>query len=266
MACDELPLIDVLYLPLTPETVARSQNAETAFQMVQANYQLIGRGVYSIAEAHRLTGVPKRSIRRWTQGYEWKYLGGLRRTTPVVVSRLPEVLGDLAALDFADLLEVRFLHAFRSHGVSWKAIKIAAERAREILGLEHPFSSRRFSTDGHTILAQFATETGDSVMLDLVRSQYELGQLIDRYLRGEIDFGDDDAPRRWWPFPGTRRIVIDPARALGAPILDVEGVPTRILAQAVDAEEGSITRVADLFEVDPRSVEDALKYERSLED
>lgn len=102
-------------------------------------------------------------------------------------------------------------------------------------------------------------------MLDLVRSQYELEHLIDRYLRGEIEFGED-APRRWWPLKGSRRIVIDPARALGAPIVDAEGVPTRILAQAVAAEDGSVARVAGLFEVDAQSVEVACRYEASLEE
>ena len=232
--------------------------------MVQANYRLIGRGIYSLPEAHRITGVPIRSIRRWTYGYEWGALGAFRRrSAPVVHSALPELLGDLPALDFADLIEVRFLNAFRELGVSWKAIRIASDRAREILGLNHPFSSRRFSTDGHTILAQFVDETGDEHLVDLVRNQYEFERIIFQFLHGEIDFGDGDVPRRWYPVRGSRRIVVDPERAFGAPIVEVEGVPTRILAKAVDAE-GSFGVVAKLFEVDPVSVEAAHAYEIAL--
>jgi uncharacterized protein (DUF433 family) len=126
--------------------------------------------------------------------------------------------------------------------------------------LEHPFSSRRFSTDGRTILAQFVTETGDEVLLDLVRSQYEFKRIISSYLFGEIDFDKGDSPKRWFPVSGTRRIVIDPQRCLGAPIVNRGGVPTRILANAVEAEE-SIEVVASLYEVDVQSVEAAHRYE-----
>jgi uncharacterized protein (DUF433 family) len=229
--------------------------------METARYRFIGRGLYSLAEAHRLTGVPKRSIRRWISGYYFPYVGSVRHSPPVVVSDLPGEIG-LPALDFADLLEVRFLHAFRAHGVSWKAIRVASERARELLGIHHPFSSRKFSTDGHTILAQFVTQTGDEVLLDLVRSQYEFKRIISSYLFGEIDFDNTDAPKRWYPFVGSRRIVIDPQRALGAPVVARGGVPTRVLAKAVEVE-GSPEVVSNLFEIDLASVEDAYRYELS---
>jgi uncharacterized protein (DUF433 family) len=130
------------------------------------------------------------------------------------------------------------------------------------LGIEHPFSSRKFSTDGRTILAQFVTETGDEVLLDLVRSQYEFKRIISSYLFGEIDFDKSDAPKRWFPVSGTRRIVIDPERCLGAPIVSRGGVPTRILAMAVEAVK-SVEVVASLFEIDIQSVEAAHRYELS---
>ena len=230
-------------------------------RMETPHYRFIGRGLYSLGEAHRLTGVPKRSIRRWISGYQFPYIGSIRHSAPVVVSDLPGEIG-LPALDFADLIEVRFLHAFRAHGVSWKAIRIASDRARELLGLNHPFSSRKFSTDGHTILAQFVTETGDEVLLDLVRSQYEFKRIISSYLFGEIDFDEADAPKRWFPVAGSRRIVIDPQRALGAPIVSRGGVPTRILAKAVEVEK-SVQVVSSLFEIDAASVEEAYRYELS---
>lgn len=125
--------------------------------MPESRFRYIGRGVYSLPEAERLTGVPRRSIRRWTTGYEWTSRGHLHYSPPVIGAELPALFG-APALDFADLLEVVFLHAFRYKGVSWKTIRIASERAREVLGAQHPFSHRRFSTDGHSILAELARE------------------------------------------------------------------------------------------------------------
>jgi len=226
------------------------------------SFRIIGRGIYSLAEAHRLTGVPTGRIRRWTGGYEFASKSR-RKFSPALVSTSVSAEVGAPALDFADLLEIRFLNAFREYGVSWKAIRIAAERARDLTGLSHPFSNRRFSTDGRTILLQFVSETGDEHLLDLVESQYEIERLISRYLHGEIEFDDRDAPRRWWPVNGKRSIVVDPQRAFGTPIVDAAGVPTRVLANAVDAEE-SIEVVADLFGVDPVAVAEAVEFELTL--
>jgi uncharacterized protein (DUF433 family) len=229
--------------------------------MIAPKYHIIGHGIYSLSDAERLTGVPARRIRRWTAGYVITKRGDVRQSTPVIANRLSGELG-VPALNFADLIEVRFLNAFRELGVSMKAIRIASVRAKAILGLSHPFSSQRFSTDRHTILAQFVTDTGDDVMLDLVHSQYELERLISRFLVGEIEFNQRGQPERWRPFPESDRIVIDPARAFGAPILDAEGIQTLVLARAVQAE-GSIDVVAKMFGIEPAAVEVAYRYEAS---
>jgi uncharacterized protein (DUF433 family) len=229
--------------------------------MIQPNFRLIGRGVYSPHEASRLTGVPTARIRRWANGYQFKYRGQRKLSPPIIAAELQGEIGMLT-LDFADLLEIRFLDAFLERGVSWKAIRIASERARDLLHTSHPFSSRRFVTDGHTVLANFASDMGDRVLLDLVRNQYEVEKLIADCLFGEIDFDEGDTPSRWWPLPGSRRIVIDPQRAFGAPIVDKEGIQTVVLASAVAAEE-SIEAVSAIYDVDPISVADAVSYEHS---
>lgn len=227
--------------------------------MSATSFQFIGRGLYTLAEAHRLTGVPVRSIRRWTSGYSYRRDGRQLYSPPVVSSDLP-AYGSQPAISFADLIEVRFLHAFRRHGVGWSAIRIASQRAGQLLGRAHPFSSKRFSTDGRTILAEFVSDTGDPVLIDLVRNQYELRRIVSKFMVGEIDFGDSDEPARWWPVRGSRRIVVDPTRAFGSPVVAKEGVPTRVLAAAAQAED-SIEVAASIFDVDPISVAEAVAFE-----
>lgn len=229
--------------------------------MPRPPFQYIGRGVYSLSDAQRLTGVSRRSIRRWTTGYEWTSRGRLCHSPPVIGAQLPSLLG-APALDFADLIEVRFLDAFLDKGVSWKTIRIASGRARDVLGAAHPFSHRRFSTDGHTILADLARSEGDAVLLDLVRDQYEFDRLVTQYLFGQIEFGSDDTPRRWFPLGRDRQVVIDPERGFGAPIIQQGSIPTAVLAAAVLAEE-SIELVADMFNVDVLAVVDAVEFETS---
>ena len=227
--------------------------------MATKAYRYIGRGIYSLAEAERLSGVPRRRIRRWMYGYAYTYKGQRRRSAPPVASDLEQPEGT-KLVGFADVIEVRFLNAFREYGVSWKYIRIAAERAKELLGRHHPFSSRIFKTDGRTILAELAKSTGDKFLLDLVHDQWEFERIISPYLYAGIDYNQLHEPERWWPLGTDRQVVIDPHRSFGAPVV-TEGVPTRILASAFDAEE-SLEFVAKLYEVSVQAVRDAVEFER----
>ena len=230
------------------------------------NYQAIGRGVYDLAEAEQLTKVPKQRIKRWSVGYDYRYKGELRHTPAIIATTLPHENGT-PILDFSDLLEVRFLNAFKEHGVSLKAIRIAAQHAKELLGRHHPFSTRIFKTGGQTILAEVVRETegetADKHLIDLVKNQYVFREIISPSLYAGFDFNELEEPFRWWPLGKGRRVVLDPQRAFGAPIVVESGVPTRILYNSMKAEQ-SLEFVADLYEVKRQEVIDAVEFEERL--
>jgi uncharacterized protein (DUF433 family) len=223
-------------------------------------FQIIGRGVYSFSEASRLSKVPAARIRRWTRGYVYTYRGEERFSPPPLGVSRP---ADKPIVSFSDLLEVRFLNVFREHGVSWRSIRIASERAKELLGRQHPFSSRIFKTDGRTILAEIVRETGDRFLLDLVHSQYEFEKIVSPFLYAGVEYNDLLEPERWWPLGLDRQVVVDPERALGAPVVWSEGIPTRVLYHAYTAEQ-SYSFVAKWFEVSEESVKDAVAFELTL--
>ena len=221
----------------------------------------LGVGIYSVPEAARLSGVSVGRIRRWLKGYTYAHAGDERSSPPVWQGQLPEVDGRLA-LGFLDLIEVRFVDAFRRRGVSWKALRLGAQRACTLFDSTHPFSTRRFKTDGRGIFTKVYDEEGEESLLDVVRNQYAFNRILSPYLKG-LEFGEDDNPLRWWPIGMTRRVVIDPARSFGQPIVSKEGVPTVVLAKAVKAE-GSIEAVGNWYDVEPRSVRDAVDFEEKL--
>ena len=134
-----------------------------------ATFELVGRGLYTVAEAERLTRVPSARIRRWTGGYHYRYAGEQHYSPPVIATAVKRIEGSIA-LDFLDLMEIRFLNAFCEHGVSWRSIRIASECARELIGRRRSFSTRLFKTDGRTILAELIQPSGDKLLLDLVES------------------------------------------------------------------------------------------------
>ncbi len=229
--------------------------------MVAPAFNLIGKGVYSLYEAHRLTEVPRRSIVRWTRGYDFTYRGQKHHSKPIVQASTFGAEEEVF-LTFKDIIEMRFVHAFRKHNVSWPEIRKASERASEIIGSAYPFSTKRFSTDGRRILADFVNDIGDPVLLSVVHGQVEMREVVSPMLYAGIDFGTNEEPDRWWPVEGSRRIVVDPARQFGAPLVDEEGVQTMILARAA-IYQNSIEVVADQYEVDPISVAEAVEFELS---
>lgn len=226
--------------------------------------ELLGIGVYTIPEAAMLSKVSTRTIRRWVGGYSYQRSGGLPHLSPPIWrQQIPPRDGEIA-LSFRDLLEVRFVSFFRKAGVSWKKIRVAAECAEEMVRDSHPFSTKRFKTDGKSIYAEIAERTGEDSLIDLATRQYELKAVTDPFLFGGIEFeATGIAPVRWWPLGEDRRVVIDPRRSFGQPICHPESVPTSVLARAFEAER-SVEVVSRWHGVDVASVEDAVEFENSL--
>ena len=164
-------------------------------------------------------------------------------------------------IGFRDLIELRFVKAFTDAGVGLLAIRNCLAYARDCVRDEHPFSTRRFQTDGRTIFLESMERAGETKLLDLKKRQYVFKQVIERTFK-DLDI-EDDTVARWRPFRGKKSIVIDPGRAFGQPIASQFGIPTVALAEAVEAE-GSVDDVARIFEVPARIVRNAVHFEESL--
>jgi uncharacterized protein (DUF433 family)/DNA-binding transcriptional MerR regulator len=224
--------------------------------------KLVGIGLYTVPEAARLTGVPRQTIRRWLLGYRTGRDGAAPGLPPVWHGQVPRIDGTVG-LGFLDLMELRFVRAFRQHGVSLAVIRQTAERARDIFQRDHPFTRTRFLTDGRWIFAETVEETGETALLNLARSQYAFQDVIKPSLYKSIRFSDDGEAVTWFPQWPKKQVLVDPRRSFGRPIVVHGGVPTETLARAV-AAEGSEQRVARWYEVPVESVKAAVAFEGDL--
>jgi uncharacterized protein (DUF433 family) len=154
------------------------------------------------------------------------------------------------------MMELRLVMRFRNHGLSFRKIRIASEKASKILGSKHPFASRKFVTDGKTILLQIANEAQDRDLLDLVKAQYAIEDILSPLLLDGIDF-DGELPARWRPANG---ILVDPHHSFGQPVVASCAIPSATLFAAFRAER-SIEKVAKWFEVEPVAVQQAVDFE-----
>ncbi|MER9674498.1 hypothetical protein [Mesorhizobium sp. M0208] len=222
---------------------------------------LFGVGSYSAQEAALLIKTSARNVNRWLKGYSYRRNDVVHDIEPLWQSQVPVENDDHLEIGFRDLIELRFVKAFIQAGVGLLAIRNCIEYARECVEDDRPFSTRRFQTDGRTIFLDSIERSGKAELLDLRKKQYVFRQVIDRTFK-DLDI-ENDAVARWRPYHGRASIVIDPERSFGQPIAAKSGVPTVALADAVEAE-GSIERVARLYEVPPAVVRDAVSFEHAL--
>lgn len=208
-----------------------------------------------------MTNVSASRIRRWMRGYEFRVGDAKHASSPVWKRDLPEIEGALA-LSFRDVIEVRFVDYFLKEGVSWPTLRQAAIYASEIVNSTHPFSTRKFKTDGKKIFGDFKEKRGGRKVLDLLKRQFTIPSVVAPHLYDGLEFADGQ-PKRWFPLKNSKRVVVDPAVAFGQPIVNPEGVPTLVLARAFDVEK-DIDRVAYWYKVPKRSVQDAIDYQQRL--
>lgn len=228
-----------------------------------ASAPLIGSGIYSLREAALLSSVPVTTLRRWICGYSYRNDGAPAHQAPGLVRSRARADDEVITVTFQDLLEIRFVQAFRSIGVSWKTIKLAADKARRRFNTIHPFTTERFASDGRSIFEQLRVEgVRESKVVDLVKDQYCFREVMLPGFRAQIDITEHGA-ERWWPMGRKKKIVLDPTRQLGRPIVTDASIPTAVLAKAMDAM-GSEQLVARWYEVARSSVRQAVAYERQL--
>jgi len=241
-------------------------------------YRWIGRGVYTTAEASRLTGISAGRIRRWMEGYTFVRRGEVRKSAPVLsrgLDAFPE--SEAMTISFRDLIEIMCVSGFLEAGVRWPRLRKAYEKAGEVLGIDHPFATRRFLTDGYSVLLK----VNDRYLLDLVSDQFSLFEMLRPYLRTDgLDFADEFAAR-WWPMGKRKPVFIDGRLSFGQPVI-TEGVPTVTLHRAYLAELRSATGstvhapasqtidqktvryIAEWYSITSLSVRAAIEYETRL--
>lgn len=229
--------------------------------MICSDNLYIGRGVYSVQEAARLTGADYGTIRRWLLGYSYKAKdGNVKERPPIFRAEFGDVDGQFI-ISFQDLIELLFVASFRKRGVKWTIIHEAFELAKERFNSNHPFSVINFKTDGKRIYEE-TIQKRRSVLSDLHFKQLVMAPVIESTLVRALEFKGGTATQ-WFPTHPSKTIVLDPNRSFGRPIIDRTGVPTEVLFAAYQAED-NFEYVAREFDTPVADVRKAVQFQIAL--
>ncbi len=216
---------------------------------------ILGRGVYSLPEAARLTQLRPARVRAWFRSDADGQDG-----TPVFQSDYPPVAGE-RAISFLDLIEVCIAGKLRSANppVSLQHIRNVHGTLSRETGQDHPFCTREIYHGGGRIFTRQFTDRESHAVIEPLTHQAYLDAVILPFLQ-RIDYDEVTTLAKLWRIADG--VVIDPTRCFGKPIVEAAGIATRVLASAFEANGRDAQRVADWYAVAPADVVAAVDFER----
>ena len=123
-------------------------------------------------------------------------------------------------------------------------------------------STRYFQAHGEALFLRITHNIYPEEDRDVCRRRQAFRQIVKAEFQ-DLEY-DSHSVARWFPLGSLRKtIVLDPIRAFGRPIIESVGVPVDILCQSVKVE-GSIEKVADLFDVPVLAINKSMQFQKRL--
>lgn len=218
------------------------------------SFTLIGRGVYSIGEAARYTGLKSHQV-------AWWFRGGKAQSPDRLFQTDYARNGHSLTLSFHDLIDVLVAGKLREYGMSLQGVRVAYLALAKELDTPHPFCHSRLSTDGKRAFLRIEQGIGSDSFSEVVSGQRVIPRVVENYLR-HVDYSETTNLALRWRV--SRGVVIDPAISLGKPVIESTGVATYVVSQCFHANNRNPDLVADLFDLRPEEVINAVRFEESL--
>lgn len=213
---------------------------------------VLGRGVYSLTEAAKLTHLRPSRVRAWFRPLE------NRAGVGVFQSDYPSV-GDDRAISFLDLIEVYIAGRLREADppVSLQHIRKVHKKLSIDTGKPHPFCEREIYHSKGTIFTRPLNDTSGPVIEPLTSQTY-INSVIMPFLE-KIEYDHITNLARLWHI--AEGVVVDPSRSFGKPIVSEVGIATRVLSASYEANGRDAARVAEWYEIKPEHVIAAVRFE-----
>jgi uncharacterized protein (DUF433 family) len=216
---------------------------------------VLGRGVYTTAEAARLTRLRSARVREWFRGRE----SPSRVFRPVFQSDYP-VLHEEYAISFLDLIELNIAGKLREARITLPYLRKSYNSLREKYG-EHPFCRRQVYVGGRKIFTQGLNEAESAHFLEAISDQWYMSTITKPFL-DKIEYDPETLQASKWKIAPL--VVVDPKYRFGKPIVEEIGITTNVLSRSYYANGEDAETVAQWYGIAGRHVTAAVDFENSL--
>lgn len=223
--------------------------------VVERETNMLGNGVYSLAEGARLLRIPAGRLRTW-------FAGRTNRQQPFLEPDY-EKRGAEIALSFRDLVDAFFADHLQAagKGLRLQSIRRIYDNLKKRYGSKHGFCHQDLRTDGRTVFLHESDADGREVLIDMLDRQHVMAKVFLPFLK-KLDFDPESGlANRWRIADG---VVVDPAINFGKPIVVGSCVSTFVLAQACKGSRGDVRAVASWWDVPVEEVEAAVRFEAQM--
>jgi uncharacterized protein (DUF433 family) len=216
-----------------------------------SDIQIIGQGVYTLPEAYLYSNVSVQRLSRW--------IFGSSTCDRVFDSNL----GQKNLVSFLDLVQAMAVDAARNKGIPLHKIRQALQFAKDKYGIQFPLAHRHqlqyYDSSLHIVLSEKIIQAtsptpGQRIM-----------PIVEQYM-DNLSYDAQDMAEKMVVFQkNNKKVVLDPHRQFGQPLVEGTGYRADVLANAFYAENSSYGRVASDFNVADGDVKIAVEYMKSLE-
>ncbi|NDL57818.1 DUF433 domain-containing protein [Phytoactinopolyspora mesophila] len=220
---------------------------------------VLDRPVMAAREAARQLRMPPSTLVHWLEGGE----RGGRRYEPV----LREEPTGSATITWGEMVEARYVRAYRDVKVSMQRLRPFIAALREEFGVPYPLAHfRPYIDTNRRLIIELQKDSHLPEELWLVYEPRSKQYMINAYLRrdflDQVEFEQSgiQAAFRMRPAGAASPVVMDPRIASAA--ATIEGIRTEILAEQAQAD-ATIDEIADDFGLTDQQVKAALAYEFS---
>jgi uncharacterized protein (DUF433 family) len=212
--------------------------------------RLLGIGVYTLQEAALYTQIASQKLSRWVFG------------SSKGEAAFDSQLRDERLISFYDMVQAMAVDRARAKRVSLHKVRQAVERAQAEYDLSMPLAYRHVMYfDGELIIdlpdKRIVGLTGDTHRQNMMRP------IVEPFME-HLSFGKGGLVETYTPYQAYgRKIVLNPKRQFGQPIVDGTDYRADVLANAFRIE-GSLEAVMDQFNVEADDVNTAVDYMKSI--
>ncbi len=221
--------------------------------------EMLGHGVYGIAEAARLTGLHPTRLGRWFKGRS-----DHPDVRPFLVADYKARSGRLA-ISFRDMVDAFVASQLYRHGVRVPTLRKVYQSLQLRFDDKHGFCHEELKTDGSTVFLHLLDRPEDKsdreALVDLLNNQRVMPKVLLPFLRS-LDFDPiSKLAIRWRIADG---VLVDPAMNFGKPVSTGAGVSTHVLYRAYLANNKQVDAVSGWYDVDASAVLAAVRFEQGL--
>jgi len=211
----------------------------------------LGNGIYTTQEIAQILRLPYAKVYKWITTYWDGELG------KVYEKNYSWSVGNTKAVGFHTLIEFYVMMQFAEAGVKIREVLNAHKDLSKKFNTNFPFAVKNvidnITTDGNKV---FLNIDGDIITLD-GSQQFNL-HLVKIFFK-KLEFDNDMLASRFWPLGKDHKIVCDPHRKFGQPVIEGTSIQAEAIYRMYLAKE-PISFIASIYEISVKKVKDAIEF------